>query len=314
MYKIFLFVFILSFILEAKMLTRTQIIMGTYVSISVEEVDASYIEDGFQILKSIDESISSYKHNSPIFKLNRDKKSYIDKNTYEALLLSQKYYQKSDGYFDITIGSITKDLFSFGADERVPTKKELQDSTINFNGLVFDDKSASIQKEMKVDLGGMGKGFGVDKVNSNFKSRKIQHAIIAASGDIRCINLCKLEVKSPFNDSVLGSFTTLNKDTAVSTSGNYNRYVESSKNNHLINPKLKVSQDKFISITLISHMNNSDLDAYATASSVMPIKLAYKFLNDLDLAYIILQSNGELIISENISEFTKNLTLNYTRK
>ena len=70
---------------------------------------------------------------------------------------------------------------------------------------------------------------------------------------------------------------------------------------------------KAINIRMDESLLN-DLDSYATASSVMPIKLAYKFLNDLDLAYIILQSNGELIISENISEFTKNLTLNYTRK
>ncbi|MDQ7069017.1 MAG: FAD:protein FMN transferase [Sulfurimonas sp.] len=60
-----------------------------------------------------------------------------------------------------------------------------------------------------------------------------------------------------------------------------------SDNNHLINPKTKESQKSFISLTLISTLPNSDIDAYATAASVMPKELAYRFLNSLDVGYII---------------------------
>ncbi len=101
---------------------------------------------------------------------------------------------------------------------------------------------------------------------------------------------------------------------AISTSGNYNRYVKSTKNNHLINPKLKRPQDKFISITLISSMKNSDLDAYATTSSVMPLKKAYEFLDSLDLAYITMSSDGKLRFSANLMSKIKNLRMNDTAK
>ena len=160
----------------------------------------------------------------------------------------------------------------------------------------------------------MGKGFGVDKVAQYFRDVGANKAIVSASGDIRCLSECRVEVQDPFSDSALLSFWTLKKDMAISTSGNYNRYVESTKNNHLINPKLKKPQDKFVSITLISSMNNADLDAYATASSVMPLKKAYEFLDSLDLAYIITQSDGALIFSENLTSKVKNLRMNDTAK
>ncbi len=61
-------------------------------------------------------------------------------------------------------------------------------------------------------------------------------------------------------------------------------------------------------------MTSSYLDAYATASSVMPIKKAYEFLESLGVAYIVLQSDKNLVISENISKYTENLLVNNTAK
>lgn len=306
--------FLFVFSLEAKMSTRTQVIMGTFISISLEEENKQLIEDAFTIFKNIDESISSYDENSQIYKLNRDKYTRLNDITYEALVLSKKYYEKSDAYFDITVGSITKDLYRFGDEERIPTHEELSSAKLDFNGLIFDKRSASMKENMKLDLGGFGKGFAVDKATEYYKSKGIFELIIAASGDIRCLGLCKINVENPFADEPLVSFTTKKNETSISTSGNYNRYVSSVKNNHLINPKLKASQDNFVSITLISELPSSDLDAYSTAASVMPMKKAFEFLQSLDLAYIILSADGEVHISENIAKFSKGLVLDNTHK
>ena len=297
------------------MLSRTQVIMSTLVSISIEEKNSKLIEDGFNIVKDVDNSISSYNPNSVIYSLNKNLfKIGLDDYSYEALTLSQKYYEKTDGYFDITIGSITKKLYRFGQDQRVPTSKELNDAVIKLKGLHVQKSKVCMEYGMQVDLGGMGKGFAVDKVAQFFRSKGVKKAIISASGDIRCLFTCNLHVEDPFSDDPLVVFETSKKDLGITTSGNYNRYVDSTKNNHLINPKQKKSQTKFISITLIGDMPSSDLDAYATASSVMPTKKAYKFLESLGVAYIVLESGGELVVSDNISEYTKNLVINYTMK
>ena len=311
MYKLFFLLLVSVLSLEAKTISRTQVIMATFITISLEEKESRYIEDGFKIIKDVDLSLSSYNPKAKIFLLNKELHVGLDEYSYEALKLSKRYYEDSDGYFDITIGSITKKLYRFGEEERVALPKELDSAIVKFKGLYFEKEKACLEYGMQVDLGGMGKGFAVDKVAEYYRISGVESATIAASGDIRCLSVCKLGVENPFSQKNLLTFETKYKDLGITTSGNYNRFVESTKNNHLINPKSKKSQTKFISITLIGDISNADLDAYATAASVMPIKKAYEFLDGLGIAYIVLQSDRELVISENISKFTNNLLINY---
>ncbi|MFT7004747.1 MAG: thiamine biosynthesis lipoprotein [Sulfurimonas sp.] len=295
--------------LEAQTFSRTQVIMSTFITISVDEKDKNLVEHGFNIMKKVDASLSSYKKSAVIYRLNRDKKIKLDSYTYQALKESKKLYKNSDGYFDITVGSITKDLYHFGEQERVPTTKELSCAKVNFKGIHFNKDRATLDKGIKVDLGGIGKGFGVDKVAGYFRANGVD-AKISASGDIRCLDICAIDVQDPFSDEILLSFKTSKRDLGITTSGNYNRYVASTKNNHLINPKSKKSQTKFVSITLIGSLSSSFLDAYATASSVMPVRKAYEFLDSLEVAYIVLQSDAKMKISSNISKYTSDLFMN----
>ena len=314
MFKYLFLLLAFPLVASAETISRTKVLMGTFVTISADSKNKQHIQNGFDIISEVESSISSYDKQSPIYRLNRDKKAQINATTYDALFLSGEYYKKSGGYFDITVGSITKDLYRFGEEEQVASKSELENAVVGFNGLWYSDNEARLQKGLKVDLGGMGKGFGVDKAADYFRKENINRVTIAASGDIRCLGMCSIDVQNPFRDGILAAFETLKLDTGVSTSGNYNRYVKSAENNHLINPKSKTSQDKFISITLISSIRSSDLDAYATAASVMPIQKAYEFLDSLDLAYIILQSDMKLKVSPNIFKLTKNLLINNTPK
>lgn len=315
MIKIILLCVLVSLSINAKMTTRTKVMMGTFVSISLKQENKKLFNDIFKVLKKVDYSLSSYKQNSPIFLLNMNKKANINRYTYEALSLSKKYYKKTDGYFNIAVGSITKDLYRFGAEQRLALPSELNVSDVLLSNLNFDKQEAHLDGSIKIDLGGMGKGFGVDKSIEYLKCKNVVEAVVALSGDIRCLSSCKIEVNNPLGERPLASFDTKKVETGISTSGNYNRYVLDTKHNHLINPKTKHSQNNFISITLISQeLSSSDLDAYATAVSVMPKKRAYAFLDTLTLGYIVLSVNKTLIVSKNIDEYTTDLIINYAIK
>ena len=299
---------------DADMLKRTKVLMGTFVSISLQAKYKEHFKPAFQLFKEIDNSLSSFQKSSPIYKLNKNKKATIGNYSYEALTLSKNYYKKTDAYFDIAIGSITKDLFRFGQNERVPTRKMLQKSKISLVGLDFNKTEATITENIKIDLGGMGKGYAVDKVTEYLKRDHVQKAIIAASGDIRCLDKCKIEINNPFSQKYLALFQTNKRDMGVSTSGNYEHYVKSTLNNHLINPKTKSSQKNFISITLISNLRSSTLDAYATAVSVMPKAKAFAFLKNQALAFIVLDTDKKLTVSKNINAYVEKLLINNTFK
>ena len=278
------------------MTQRTQVVMATLVSIQVEEKHELDIENGFNTMKSVDNSLSSFKKNSNISKLNQNKNVRLDALSFEALTLSKKYYEKSDGYFNITIGSITKDLYRFGMDSVIPNKNDLANAKIDFEGLKFNTYEATLSEGIKVDLGGMGKGFAVDKTSEYLISKGIKKAIISASGDIRCFKSCKIDIQDPYSDGIILSFQTRDMNLGITTSGNYNRYVKDKSNNHLINPKTKKSQQNFSSITLVGDMKSSALDAYATAVSVMPKEEAYNFLNSLRVGYIVVEVSSKTVV------------------
>ena len=104
--KTLLFSLLLVSFLEAKTISRTQVIMSTLVNISTDENNSNLIENAFDVVKNVDSSISSYKPDSIISKLNKDLyKIGLDEYSYEVLKLSQRYYKRTNGYFDITIGS-----------------------------------------------------------------------------------------------------------------------------------------------------------------------------------------------------------------
>jgi len=276
--------------------------MGTFVTIKVDEKDKKVLEEAFSIFQTVENALSSYSSNSPIYRLNRDKKAILFQDTYEALELSKRYYKETEGYFNIAIGAISKDLYRFGEAQRIPSPYELEHSVVCFEGLHYNKVSAYIESKIKIDLGGMGKGFGVDKVAAMLREKSIG-ATIAASGDIRCLEICRIEIQDPFQEGSFVVFRTKQADMGVSTSGNYNRFVETPKHNHLINPKTKHSQHNFISITLIGNIPNADLDAYATAVSVMPKQKAYAFLVAREIAYIIIESDLRVVVSSNLQEF-----------
>ena len=310
--KAFLLLFIIQVILIASMQSRTQVAMGTFISVKLEEEHIKYSSRIFEIFKEIEDSISSYKKDSVIFMLNKNKSAKLDRFAFESLNISKELYEDTDGYFDITVGSITKDLYHFGESEFIPHVKVLKSAKVGFERLKFDENRATLDSHVKVDLGGMGKGYAVDKAIEYLKKEGITKSVVAASGDIRCLKSCKIDIQNPqvnssHVNSVLLSFETLGSEIGVSTSGNYNRYVKSSKNNHLINPKSKKSQEEFISITLISDISSTKLDAYTTAVSVMPKNQAYKFLKNRDIAYVILQADKKLVVSDNISKYVKKL-------
>ena len=296
------------------MLSRTKVQMGTFVSISLQADKKEFFKPAFGVIQGVDNSLSSYKKTASIYRLNHQKKVALEGYIFEALTLSCWYCEKTDGYFDIAMGSVTKDLYHFGEQEQIPSISALQRANLALEGLSFNTSNARIASDMTIDLGGMGKGFGVDKAVAFLKEQGVKKAVVAASGDIRCLSQCFIEINNPFSQKALAHFHTKSQEMGVSTSGNYNRYVQDTTHNHLINPKTKTSQQNFISVTLISTLPSSDLDAYATAVSVMPKEKAFKFLTSQGIAYIILDSNRKLFVSENINQVVDDLLLDDTSK
>jgi len=289
-------------------ITRTQIMMGTYVSITLESSKKALFAPAFATMKAVEMALSSYDKKAEIYQLNQHRQSAISLYTYEALRDAKRYYSESDGAFDISVGSITKELYRFGEAQQIPSSAALQKAVINFKGIHFNSTKAWLDRGVCVDLGGMGKGYGVDKVAQFLKSRGVEDAQIRASGDIKCFQSCAIAIQNPFGDGTVAQFQTQLPYSAISTSGNYERYVEDTSHNHLIDPKQKRAANNFASITLVGTFSNGDLDAYATAASVMEYDAAIAFLEKRDVWYFLVGVDGAITYKPS-ETFIKNLVI-----
>ena len=289
--------------LFSKDLQRQQILMGTFAKITLEKQYQHKIQKGFQLIKKIEKSLSSYNKKALLYQLNQNKKIEADSFLLEAIQKSKKYYQCSNGYFDITIGSVTKKLYHFGEVEEIPSKEVLKEAKTNINAIHLYNNIIMLEKNITLDLGGMGKGFAVDKVANYYKEENITHGIIALSGDIQALHPTTIYIDSPFQKKPFVALETLYPNTSVSTSGTYRRYIKNQKYHHLINPKSKEQGRSFVSITLITYANNSLIDAMATAIGVMNQEEALDFLaQHKNIGYLLVCPNGNLLYG-NLKKF-----------
>ena len=200
--------------------------MGTFVSITLPSKYNSQISESFAYIKEIENALSSYDSNASVYKLNQDHSVSYNKYLAEALQLSQLYYKETNGYFDITIGSISKLLYHFGEETSyIPSREALSRAKFNIDSIYFTETIISTEENITIDLGGIGKGYTVDKVVSSLQEQNISEGIIALSGDIRCLDICTFELQSPYANQTFASLTSRHPQLSISTSGTYRRYV-----------------------------------------------------------------------------------------
>ncbi|HEX5670717.1 MAG TPA: FAD:protein FMN transferase, partial [Sulfuricurvum sp.] len=278
---------------------RTQLHMGTLISVTVAEENLS--DEVFALFADLDNRLSTYKGDSEISNLNHTLESNVSDITRKILERSLEMYRLSDGAFDVTIGSVTHGVYRFGYDnEHLPSQTELQNAEklIGSDRMKIDGNNFKLLPGTIIDLGGIGKGYAVDMALNLLKQKGVVNAVVAASGDIGCLGKCVVNIQDPFHpQGHIATITSTLPRFAISTSGNYERYIKNKTHNHLIDPKTGKSQQRYASITLLDVGDNTRIDALATAVSVMDEKKAIAMLNKLKLSYLLIHTDGTMIKS-----------------
>lgn len=273
--------------------------MGTLINITI--VDENLSDEVFSIFTDLDNRLSTYKSDSEISHLNRNLEHNVSEVTHQILERSMEMYHLSEGAFDITVGSFTHSTYRFGYDnEHLPSPMELTNAekSVGSNRIVIEGNFVKILPGTVIDLGGIGKGYAVDLVMDRVMSKGVDKAVVAASGDIGCLGECTINIQDPFHPQghIATIISTLPR-FAISTSGNYERYIKNKSHNHLIDPKTGQSQQRYASITLIDTQDNTRLDALATAVSIMQEGKAIAMLKKLKIAYVLIHNDGRIIKS-----------------
>lgn len=279
---------------------RTQAHMGTLISVNTEDQIAS--DEVFFLFGDLDNRLSTYKSDSEISRLNRSLELNVSEVTHKILERSIEMSRLSDGAFDVTVGAVTHGVYRFGYDnEHLPSKIQLLKSGkwVGFHRMKIQGNHVTLLPGTIIDLGGIGKGYAVDMAMDMLIKRGVFKSVVAASGDIGCLSACTVEIQDPFHSKGhIATITSTLPRLAISTSGNYERYIKNKTHNHLIDPKTGKSQQRYASITLIDVGDNTRIDALATAVSIMDEAKAIIMLKKLDISYFLIRTDGTMIKSK----------------
>ena len=282
------------------------------------------------ILTDIDSKMSCQISTSEISKINKNAgRSYVkvSDNTYYVIKESINFSKISNDTFDISIGPII-DLWSIGTDNaKLPSNKEISNklSLVNYKNILFDDKNKSIKlvnKNMKIDLGGIAKGYAADKICDYLKNdENLENALINLGGNIYVLG--NKENNKPFSIGIqdptkprgnsIGNIKVSNQ--SVVTSGIYERYFE--KNNkiyhHMLNPHTGYPFDNNLSsVTIISNKSMTG-DALSTTVFGLGIEKGLKLVQNLDnVDAIFITKDKKIYLSNNLKDKFKLTDNNFT--
>jgi thiamine biosynthesis lipoprotein len=208
--------------------------------------------------------MSPYKPDSELSRINRDaaqKPVPISQEMYDLIAHSIEFSKLSGGAFDITFSSVG---YLYDYREHIkPTDAQIAKALpgISYRHLKLDSKARTIHYDrvgVRIDLGGIAKGYAVDNCIAILKGLGITNAIVTAGGDSRLLGDKRgrpwnVGIRDPRRSGAVVAVLPL-ADTAISTSGDYERYFEEDgvRYHHIINPKTGKSATGVRSVTVIA--------------------------------------------------------------
>ncbi|MEK6546643.1 MAG: FAD:protein FMN transferase [Nitrospinota bacterium] len=318
---IFLFRGFVSADYERVRFSETRILMGTVVEVTViynnERHARKVIGDAFIAMERVDRLMSNFKEDSDISKINRaagTEEVTVDNDVIEVIKKSLYYSELSDGAFDVTIGRV-EELYDFETGGKIPETDKFVDSIkgVGYKNISVNGNAVYLLKKgIKLDLGGIAKGYAIDKGIEAVKKNGIDDVLINAGGDIRATGESenaqwKIGVLHPREKDKLMD-TILLKNLSVATSGDYRKYFisDGKRYHHILDPVTGLPVEGVQSVTIIAPLA-VDADALATAVFVMGKKKGMALIERLkDVEGIIVDSNGMVSYSSGVKKHLMN--------
>jgi thiamine biosynthesis lipoprotein len=138
----------------------------------------------------VDRLMSHYRSDSPLSRLNREAAGgpvVMEPELLDFLAECLRWSRESEGAFDVTVGPLMKAWGFFRADGRVPAEDELRRvlDVVGHRHVVLDREAGTVRFDrpgVELDLGGIGKGYAVDRVVDVLRRRGVSSALVNLGG------------------------------------------------------------------------------------------------------------------------------------
>ena len=242
----------------------------------------------------------------------------VSADLFAVLEASQAVSLVSDGAFDVTVGPLVRLWRIARRTQILPDAKELAEAKakVGYAKLKLDAKSKTVTfalPGMRLDLGGIGKGFAADEALIVLRKLGIMRALVAASGDIRCGEAPPGKAGWDVDIAPIAKGREPRRLTlanaAVSTSGDLFQFVVIGgvRYSHVLDPKTGLGLTGRRSVTVIAP-TSSQADSLTKAASVLPPAKALALIDSIPGAatYIVVKTTDNAPENVTVSkEFEK---------
>jgi FAD:protein FMN transferase len=202
---------------------RAQVFLGTFVEIALPAAEASEARfaAAFAAIAHVHRTMSAHDRGSDLARIGRDahrRTVVVDADTYAVLLLAQRLFRESGGAFDVTVAPVLVrsgmlPAHSFGRNARCGRMDAL---TLESG---FRVRSAV---SLALDLGGIAKGYAVDRAVDALRAAGVRTGRVNAGGDLHVFGDAWVPVRVRHPAAPAFSLHLFDaRDAAVATSADY---------------------------------------------------------------------------------------------
>jgi thiamine biosynthesis lipoprotein len=289
--------------------------MATTYEVIIIHNDATYSRQAataaFNEVDRLEAELSRFIENSDIARINNlpaNKPLRLSLDTFECLQISNRLYTETNGAFDVTIGPLLSCWRNDDGTSRTPSQEELQLARqhTGMNLLKLDEDEHTIELttgDIQVDLGGIGKGYAVDKVAELLREWSIDIALISGGYS----SVLALDAPADTKGWPLSFSNPANRKQILSRPFLHNRAISGSgikKGLHIIDPRtMQPVSDKHAAWS--SAPDAATADALSTAFMIMTPDEIEQYCNHHEdiTALIIPREPENEIQNDNILRF-----------
>lgn len=295
-------------------LSRELYAMDTVMNLTAYGPNASAaLEASVSEINRLDSLLSISSEKGEIYRINADKEGTVSEDVNALLSRSLELSQMTDGLFDCTIEPVMQAWGFTTQNFRIPSEEELEEllSHVDYKQVDLENSTVTIPEDVRLDLGGIAKGFTSSRVMDIFRENGVTSGIISLGGNVQALghkpdgNMWRVGIQDPHD--LNSTFAVVEvADQAVITSGGYQRYFEENGQtyHHIIDPRTGYpAENGLISVTIIS-ADGTLADALSTSLFIMGPEEASSFWKKHRDTFdaIMMKEDGTVMVTAGLAD------------
>jgi thiamine biosynthesis lipoprotein len=253
-------------------------------------------EEALDEVDRIDRLMSHYKPDSPLSEINREAATHPvrpPRELFDFIAESVRYSSRSSGAFDITVGPLMKAWGFFRGDGRMPSSSELGAAArlVGVRHLRLDAEAGTVAFDaqgVELDLGGIAKGYAIDRAVRVLRARGVTAALVSAGGSTVYgigqppgAEAWAVDIQDPL-DSRRSATTVRLRDRSLSIAGRSEKGFEIGgvRYSHIMDPRTGRPVQGVLTVAVLSD-TGTDGDALDDALFVLGPAASRQLLNQV---------------------------------